>query len=82
MQRTYKYRLYPTRRQKGLLLEQLRATRELYNAALEQRMTAYRQAGKSVSYLEQSKDLTVLSYTIFVDMKQGGLQARRAMRAR
>lgn len=58
MRRTYKYRLYPTRRQEALLLEQLRATRELYNAALEQRVTAYRQAGKSVSYLEQSKELT------------------------
>ena len=41
LRRTFKFRLYPTRRQERLLLDQLRFTRELYNAALEQRIAAY-----------------------------------------
>lgn len=60
LRRTFKYRLYPTRRQQRLLFEQLRFTRELYNAALEQRITAFNVAGLPISYLRQSKELTRL----------------------
>jgi transposase len=58
--RTFKYRLYPTRRQDRLLVEQLRFTRELYNAALEQRIAAYELTCRSTSQLEQSRELTHL----------------------
>jgi putative transposase len=60
LRRTFKYRLYPTRRQQRLLFEQLRFTRELYNAALEQRITAFNVTGLPISYLRQSKELTRL----------------------
>ncbi|MQA74162.1 MAG: IS200/IS605 family element transposase accessory protein TnpB [Solirubrobacterales bacterium] len=60
MQRTYRYRLYPTRRQAGALAAQLRFACELYNAALEQRRWAYRRCGKSVGYHAQSAELTEL----------------------
>jgi putative transposase len=60
LRRTYKFRLYPTRRQERLLVEQLRFSRELYDAALEQRIAAYRLTGRSPSYLEQSREFTAL----------------------
>lgn len=60
LRRTYRYRLYPTRKQERLLVEQLQFTRELYNAAHEQRMDAYKLTGRAVSHLAQSKELTRL----------------------
>lgn len=55
--RAFKYRLYPTVGQERALIEHLRLTRELYNAALEERREAYRKCGKSVSVYEQSRSL-------------------------
>jgi hypothetical protein len=52
--RAYRYRLYPTRRQREAIDAQLRAACDLYNAALEQRRDAYRRCGESVSYGDQS----------------------------
>ena len=60
LRRTFKYRLYPTCRQERLLVEQLGFTRELYNAALEQRVATYRLTGKSPSHLAQSREFTLL----------------------
>ena len=60
LRRTFKYRLYPTGRQEQILLEQLRFSCALYNAALEQRIAAYRMTGHSPSYLSQSRELTEL----------------------
>jgi len=40
--RTYKYRLYPTKRQEDDLVCQLSYQRELYNAALEERIGAWK----------------------------------------
>ncbi|GAB4576310.1 MAG: RNA-guided endonuclease TnpB family protein [Anaerolineae bacterium] len=53
MIRTYKYRLYPTNAQEKALDFLLWQGRLLYNAALEQRITVYRETGKSVSYPQQ-----------------------------
>lgn len=55
--KTYKYRLYPTRHQARLLEHTLGLCRELYNAALQHRRDAYRMAGKSISFAEQSAAL-------------------------
>lgn len=55
--RTYKYRLFPTSRQARVLQHNLDLCRELYNAALQHRRDAYRMAGKSVSFAEQSAAL-------------------------
>ena len=55
---TYKYRLLPTRRQHGALRAILESQRELYNAALEERIACYRKTGRSLSYIDQCKSLT------------------------
>lgn len=57
---TYKYRLNPDKRQHAALKRILEQQRQLYNAALEERMLAYRMAGKSISEVEQSRSLTVI----------------------
>src|SRR5215203_649164 len=56
--RTYKYRLRPTSRQARLLQHNLDLCRELYNTALQHRRDAYRMAGKSVNFAEQSAALS------------------------
>jgi putative transposase len=60
VQRTYRYRLYPTRRQREALHAQLRFARDLYNAALEQRRDARRRCQVSLDYHVQSAQLTEL----------------------
>jgi len=47
--RTYRYRLYPTSAQTRALDFLLWQGRTLYNAALEQRITVYKETGKGVS---------------------------------
>lgn len=59
MRRTYRYRLYLTRRQREALQEQLDFCCELYNAALEQRRDHWRR-GRRVRFGEQSAQLTEL----------------------
>lgn len=56
MRRTYKYRLYPTRRQAEALDGQLAFACELYNAALEQRRDWWKR-GRSLGFIEQSRQI-------------------------
>jgi putative transposase len=58
MHRTWKYRLYPTAPQARELGRQLDLARDIYNAALEQRIWAWRTHRVSLTYREQSKQLT------------------------
>jgi putative transposase len=58
--RTYKYRLYPTKRQEDDLVCQLSYQRELYNAALEERIGAWKWEQRSVNYFNQCKTLSSL----------------------
>jgi putative transposase len=54
----YRYRLLPLKSQHRAL-ERLRAAqRELYNAALEERIDCYRKTGKARTYIDQCKALT------------------------
>ena len=54
------YRLLPRTRKNWRLLEQvLEDQRQLYNAALQERNDAWRLAGRSISYVDQTKALTV-----------------------
>lgn len=53
MIRTYKYRLYPTNAQKRQLNGLLWQGRNVYNAALEQRITAYQETGEGLTYPQQ-----------------------------
>ncbi len=57
---TYRYRLLPTKQQHRALATILESQRQLYNAALEERIDAYRKAGVSRSYFDQTKALTEL----------------------
>jgi putative transposase len=54
---SYKYRLYPTRAQAVMLGEMLRDFCSLYNAALEERVDAYRKAGILRTYKDQALEL-------------------------
>lgn len=56
MQRTYKYRLYPNRKQREILEQHLDLCRELYNAGLQERMEAYKHR-TPVRWLEQQAQL-------------------------
>jgi putative transposase len=55
---TYRYRLLPTLRQYRALEAILESQRQLYNAALEERIEAYRKAGVTRTYFDQTKALT------------------------
>ena len=57
---TYRYRLLPTKRQYRALETILESQRQLYNAALEERIDAYRKAGLTRTYIDQTKGLTEL----------------------
>ena len=54
------YRLYPSKSQGAALSAVLRSHQQLYNAALEQRIDAWRRRGVSLSYQDQCKELTAL----------------------
>ncbi|MFI7532464.1 RNA-guided endonuclease InsQ/TnpB family protein [Streptosporangium sp. NPDC049376] len=57
MRRSFKFLLRPTRHQEIALAACLEDHRTLYNAALEHRRTAYRKAGVTIRYGDQSADL-------------------------
>ncbi|MEU4510548.1 transposase [Nonomuraea wenchangensis] len=57
MRRSFKFLLRPTARQAAALASCLEDHRQLYNAALEHRRTAYTKAGVTVRYGDQSAEL-------------------------
>lgn len=57
---TYKFRLLPSPGQHDKLRAALDHTRDLYNAALEERIDCYRKTGKSRGWQDQCKALTEL----------------------
>jgi len=56
---TYRYRLLPSKRQHVVLTEICEAQRQLYNAALQERIDCYQKTGKTISYFDQVKSLTI-----------------------
>lgn len=52
------YKLYPTDRQAALLGDLLRLHKDLWNAALDERIAAWSKARKSISYQDQCASLT------------------------
>ena len=58
--RTYRYRLHPTKHQEIALTHQLRLQRELYNAALEERIGAWKWEKRAVTYFDQCLTLSTL----------------------
>ena len=57
MRRTFKYRAYPTPTQAEALREQVNEACRLYNAALEERRSAWRMNGISLGYYDQANQL-------------------------
>ena len=55
---TFRYRLLPNKRQHRALENILESQRQLYNAALEERIEAYRKAQLTRTYFDQTKALT------------------------
>jgi putative transposase len=55
---TFRYRLLPSKAQHRALEQILESQRQLYNAALEERIGAYRKAGRTLTYFDQFKELT------------------------
>ncbi|MEJ0047090.1 MAG: helix-turn-helix domain-containing protein [Rhodospirillales bacterium] len=55
---TYRYRLLPTKRQHAALADILEQQRLLYNAALQERIGAFRNAHASLTYQDQCRGLT------------------------
>lgn len=62
--RKVSYKLYPSKQQETLLLELLRGHQQLYNAALQERSEAWQKCGKSISYNDQCKSLTVIRQSL------------------
>jgi len=58
--RKISYKLYPTPKQSLALHALLRSHQELYNAALEERISAWSRSRISISYSDQCKSLTVI----------------------
>lgn len=57
---TYRVRLQPTRQQRRALEAILEQQRQLYNAALEERIACYRKTGRTITDIDQSRSLTVI----------------------
>ena len=60
MQQTFKYRLYPNRKQREILAAQLDLCRELYNGGLQERIESYKTTGKGVTWLQQQSQLPAI----------------------
>jgi putative transposase len=54
------YKLYPAAEQEGLLWQCHKRHCDLYNAALEERISAYQKAGKSIGFAAQCRSLTAI----------------------
>ena len=57
MRKAYKFRIYPTKKQKSAMEQTLDICCELYNAALQERRDAYRIASISITYQDQQNQL-------------------------
>jgi putative transposase len=61
---TYRFRLLPLKSQHRALERLCAAQRELYNAALEERIDCYRKTGKTRTYIDQCKALTEFPHAL------------------
>jgi hypothetical protein len=64
MRKTFKYRLYPTKKTEKRLFFVLNRCRELYNAALSERRDASKYAHKSITNNQQQNDLPEIKHEI------------------
>ncbi len=71
------FRLYPTKKVEDLLHYHRRLHKEIYNAAVSNRVTSYKKFGKSVSYFEQQNCLPDFK-EVWTEYKQTNSQALQA----
>ena len=60
MRFAFKYRLYPIKAQSAFLNGELRQACSRYNAALQERIGAYKTCGQSLNYYDQAKQLKAM----------------------
>lgn len=60
MRVAFKYRLYPTKAQVTFLNDEMREACSLYNAALEERIGAWKVCRKSINYYDQANQLKAM----------------------
>lgn len=71
---TYKYRLYPTKKQQVLLAKHFGHTRFLYNHFLRNRIDAYKERKESLNYYDNATDIPELKKT-YEWLKEVGSQS-------
>lgn len=64
VKRKVTYRLYPTKRQVASLAQTLRLHQQLYNGALEHRISAFKKHKKSIGFSQQCRELTELRHAM------------------
>jgi len=64
MLKTFKYRLYPTKREERLLSEQLEELRWLWNTLLAERKIAWEERQEAVSYYDQQNALPTMKTSL------------------
>lgn len=74
MNRTYKYRLLPNKKQHQELKYTLDEQRFLYNAALQERMDCYKKTGKTITYFDQCKSLKEIKNGFPVNLQRWTLK--------
>ena len=60
MEKSYKYRIYPNKKQKEQIHKTFGCTRFVYNYYLNKRIETYKNTGKSMNFYDCSRDLTQL----------------------
>jgi putative transposase len=60
MEKAYKFRIYPTDAQAGLMRKTFGCCRYVYNHYLAERQSAYKSTGKTLGYAACNKDMTAL----------------------
>jgi putative transposase len=70
MLKSFKYRLYPTKRQQRLLSEQLEELRWLWNTLLAERKQAWEEQQETIDYYDQKAELPSLKADVRPGLKQ------------
>ena len=65
MEKAYKYRVYPNKKQQELIQKTFGCARFVYNYFLDLRIKAYQNSNKSVNYNDASKLLTQLKKNLY-----------------
>jgi len=60
MRKTFKYRLYPTKKQERLTTQQLEECRWVWNTLLAERKTAWEERQETITYYDQKAELPFL----------------------